>query len=109
MDARQELDEGWTDGGTGILPGVQPTRVVVEQGREPHERGVPEAFLLSFRSGVAARQDATTPGRSINRGMPNRRSGGVRGRREQSRPLRDGEAIPLSPGSLDAPESPDES
>lgn len=43
--ACQELDEGGTGGRTGISLGLQPTRAVVEQWRQPHEPSVPEVLL----------------------------------------------------------------
>lgn len=43
--ARQESDEGGTDAGAGIPLGLQSTRAMVEQWRQPHERGLPEVLL----------------------------------------------------------------
>jgi RNA-directed DNA polymerase len=78
--ARQGPDEGRTDGRTGVSLGLQSTRAVVEQWREPYEPGFPQVVLRSFGAGVAARYDATTPASFMNRRMRNRTSGGVGGR-----------------------------
>lgn len=42
--SRQKLDEGGADGRASIPLGVQPTRAVVEQWRQPHER-LPKSFF----------------------------------------------------------------
>jgi len=41
----QKLDEGGAGGGASVPLGLQSTRAVVEQWREPHERSLPEVLL----------------------------------------------------------------
>jgi hypothetical protein len=43
--SRQKPDEGGTEGGASVSLSVQPARAVVEQWREPYERGLPERLL----------------------------------------------------------------
>ncbi|WP_341644287.1 group II intron reverse transcriptase/maturase [Thauera sp. SDU_THAU2] len=43
--SRQEPDEGGAEGGAGVSLRVQPARAVVEQWRQPHERGLSESLL----------------------------------------------------------------
>ncbi len=77
--ARNLMKRGLTRG-AGVALGHQRARPVVERGREPHERGLPEVLVRPSGAGVAARYGAAPPARFMNRRMRNRTYGGVGGR-----------------------------
>ena len=52
--ASAQFDAAGTDGGARLALGGQSTRPVVECGREPHERGLPEVLVRFSGAGVAA-------------------------------------------------------
>ena len=79
--ARPQLDAAGTDHGASMALGVQPTRPVVECGREPHACCFPEVLVRSSGAGVAARYRAAPPAHFMNRRIRNRTYGGVGGRR----------------------------
>ena len=79
--ASAQPDAAGTDGGAGVALGHQRARPVVERGREPHARGLPEVLVRPSGAGVAARYGAAPPACFMNRRMRNRTYGGVGGRR----------------------------
>src|SRR5665213_843200 len=93
MEARlytgKEPDAGRAGGSASVAVGHQRAWPMVERRRIAHERRLSEVRVRPHGAGFVAGNTATLLVCFMNRRMPNGTSGGVGGRREQSRLLPD--------------------
>src|SRR5665213_820897 len=93
MEARlytgKEPDAGRAGGSASVAVGHQRAWPMVERRRIAHERRLSEVRVRPHGAGCVAGNTATLLVCFMNRRMPNGTSGGVGGRREQSRLLPD--------------------
>src|SRR5665213_1429355 len=97
MEARlytgKEPDAGRAGGSASVAVGHQRAWPMVERRRIAHERRLSEVRVRPHGAGFVAGNTATLLVCFMNRRMPNGTSGGVGGRREQSRLLPDGRGV----------------